>query len=147
VEVLDGEIVVSGAAVSPGYVNPALRPAPSRGRFPTGDLGRLDRDLLTVMGRKDDTVITGGENVHPDEVEEVLRRHPRVRDAAVAGRRDPTWGEVVAAWVAADGVDAAELDAWCRERLAPAKVPRRWAMVDSLPRTDGGKLRRRDLPD
>jgi len=147
VEVVDGEIVVSGAAVSPGYVRPALRPAPSRGRFPTGDLGRLDGDLLTVLGRKDDTMITGGENVHPEEVEAVLRGHPRVRDAAVAGRPDPTWGDVVAAWVAADGVDAAELDAWCRERLPPAKVPRRWAIVDSLPRTDGGKLRRRDLPD
>jgi o-succinylbenzoate---CoA ligase len=147
VEVADGEIVVSGAAVFPGYVNPAVGPAPSGGRFPTGDLGRLDGDLLTVLGRKDDTVITGGENVHPAEVEEVLRGHPGVRDAAVAGRPDPTWGEVVAAWVAADGVDAAELDAWCRKRLAPAKVPRRWTIVDSLPRTDGGKLRRRDLPD
>ncbi|MBO0838757.1 MAG: AMP-binding protein [Actinobacteria bacterium] len=142
----DGEIVVSGPAVSPGYVNSRLPDGPLDGRFRTGDLGRLDGDLLTVLGRKDETVITGGENVHPAEVEAVLRSHPGVRDAAVAGRPDATWGQVLAAWVTAEGVEAAELETWCRERLAPAKIPRRWTFVAGLPRTEGGKLRRRDLP-
>ncbi|MBO0703254.1 MAG: hypothetical protein J2P38_10005, partial [Candidatus Dormibacteraeota bacterium] len=91
--------------------------------------------------------ITGGENVQPDEVEAVLRAHPAVVDAAVAGRPDPTWGEVVTAWVVAGPVSDDELGAWCRDRLAPAKVPRRWRRVASVPRSDGGKLRRRELTD
>jgi acyl-CoA synthetase (AMP-forming)/AMP-acid ligase II len=69
-----------------------------------------------------------------------------VRDAAVAGRPDSEWNQVVAAWVVAGGVSAADLDLWCRERLAAFKVPRRWAFVTALPRTEGGKLRRRELP-
>ena len=119
---------------------------PSRGRFATGDLGRLDGDVLTVVGRRDDTIITGGENVHPDEVEGVLRQHPAVSDVAVAGRPDPTWGQVVFAWIVGEGVSAADLEAWCRGRLPEFKVPRSWTFVDHLPRGDGGKLRRRDLP-
>jgi o-succinylbenzoate---CoA ligase len=145
IEIVNGEIVVSGPAVSPGYVNPELRPAPSDGRFATGDLGRLQDGVLTVLGRRDDTIITGGENVRPEEVEGTLRGHPAVRDVAVAGRPDRTWGQVVTAWVVAESVTAADLDAWCRERLPAFKVPRRWTFVDGLPRTDGGKLRRRDL--
>jgi O-succinylbenzoic acid--CoA ligase len=145
VEVEDGEIVVSGPAVSPGYLDPAVGPASIDGRFRTGDAGRIDDGVLTVLGRRDGTIITGGENVRPEEVEAVLRGHPAVADAAVAGRPDEAWGEVVAAWVVARGASEAELDAWCRERLAPFKVPRRWSLVERLPRTDGGKLLRRLL--
>jgi O-succinylbenzoic acid--CoA ligase len=145
IEIVNDEIVVSGPTVSPGYVNPELRPAPSGSRFATGDLGRLEGGVLTVLGRRDDTIITGGENVRPEEVEGRLREHPAVRDVAVAGRPDRTWGQVVAAWVVAEGVSAADLDAWCRERLAPFKVPRSWTFVGGLPRTEGGKLRRREL--
>jgi O-succinylbenzoic acid--CoA ligase len=145
IEIVGDEIVVSGPAVSPGYVNPELAPAPREGRFATGDAGRLDGDVLTVWGRRDDTIISGGENVHPEQVEGVLRDHPSVRDIAVAGRPDPTWGQVVTAWVVAEGVAAADLEAWCRERLEAFKVPRRWTFLDVLPRTEGGKLRRRDL--
>jgi O-succinylbenzoic acid--CoA ligase len=144
-EVEDGEIVVSGPTVSPGYLDPGIAPAPALGRFRTGDLGRLDGGVLTVLGRRDGTIVTGGENVRPEEVEAVLRGHPAVSDAAVAGRPDQAWGEVIAAWVVADGASEAELDAWCRERLAPFKVPRRWSLVDRLPRTDGGKVLRRLL--
>jgi O-succinylbenzoic acid--CoA ligase len=143
-----GEIVISGPAVSHGYVNPRERPAPVDGRFATGDLGRLDGDVLTVLGRLDDTVISGGEKVRPEEVEAVLEAHAGVREAAVGGVPDETWGEVVTAWVVADGVSTAELEAWCRERLAGHKVPRRWRFVPALPRSEGGKLRRRELePD
>lgn len=142
-----GEVVAGGPAVSPGYVNPAIPNGPAGGRFRTGDLGRFRDGVLTVFGRIDDAIITGGENVQPDEVEAVLREHPAVVDAAVAGRPDPTWGQVVAAWVVAGEVGDEELKAWCRDRLAPAKVPRRWRRVASVPRSEGGKLRRRDLPD
>ena len=145
IEVADGEIVVSGPAVSPGYVDPSIAPAPRDGRFRTGDLGRLDDGVLTVLGRLDDTIVTGGENVRPEEVEAALRAHAAVADAAVAGRPDPLWGEVVAAWVVAPGATEAELDAWCRLRLAPFKVPRRWRFVAELPRSEGGKLLRRAL--
>ena len=142
-----GEIVVEGPVVSPGYVNPAIPDAPAGGRFYTRDLGRLRDGALTVLGRVDDAIITGGENVQPDEVEAVLRAHPAVQDAAVAGRPDPTWGEVVTAWVVAGPVSDAELQAWCRERLAPPKVPRRWRRVATVPRSEGGKLRRGELGD
>jgi acyl-CoA synthetase (AMP-forming)/AMP-acid ligase II len=66
----------------------------------------------------------------------------------VAGRPDPEWGEIVCAWVVAPAgsVAAADLDTWCRARLAPFKIPRRWTFVEALPRAEGGKLRRRDLP-
>ncbi len=142
-----GEIVVEGAVVSPGYVNPTLPDPPAGGRFRTGDLGRLQNGILSVLGRIDDAIITGGENVQPDEVEAVLRTHPAVVDAAVAGRPDPTWGQVVTAWVVGGPVSDAELQAWCRDRLAPAKVPRRWRRVARVPRSEGGKLRRRELAD
>jgi O-succinylbenzoic acid--CoA ligase len=145
IEIEDGEIVVSGPAVSPGYVNPEIAPAPAGGRFRTGDLGRLDDGVLTVLGRRDDTIITGGENVRPEEVEAVLRAHPQVADAAVAGRPDQRWGELVAAWVVGEATAEAELDRWCRERLPAFKVPRRWTFVDRLPRSDAGKLERRRL--
>jgi O-succinylbenzoic acid--CoA ligase len=147
VDIVDGEVVVSGPAVSPGYVNPAVQPAPTGGCFHTGDLGRLDGDLLTVTGRRDDTILTGGESVRPEEVEAVLLAHPRVAGAAVAGKPDRLWGEVVSAWVVADGqVSDTELRGWCQERLAAFKVPRRWRFVRELPRSEGGKVLRRLLP-
>jgi o-succinylbenzoate---CoA ligase len=143
--VVAGEIVVSGPCVSPGYVNPALTPAPDGRSFPTGDLGRLEDGVLTVLGRRDDTILTGGENVRPEEVEAVLLQHPRVRDAAVAARPDALWGEVVAAWIVADGVTEPELEGWCRERLPTFKVPRHWSFLERLPRNEGGKVLRRLL--
>jgi O-succinylbenzoic acid--CoA ligase len=152
IEIVEGEIVVAGPTVFPGYVNPALQPAPLGGRFATGDLGRLEDGVLTVLGRRDDTISTGGEKVQPEEVERVLRAYRSVRDVAVAGRADPTWGQIVEAWVVADGTSAEQLEAWCRERLSGFKVPRRWHFVTSLPRGESGKLSRRllakpDSPD
>jgi O-succinylbenzoic acid--CoA ligase len=118
----------------------------------TGDLGRLDPDgRLTLLGRRDDLVISGGVNVHPDEVEAVLAAHPGVAEAAVAGRPDPEWGQRVAAFVVprdpASPPTLAGLRAFARERLAAAKVPRELVLVSSLPRTPSGKLLRRLLPD
>ncbi len=143
IEIEGGEIVVSGPTVSPGYVNADLRPAPANGRFRTGDSGRLRPDgALEVLGRMDDAIITGGENVQPEEVEAVLRSHPAVRDAAVAGRPDATWGQVLEALVVAHGAGADEIIAFCRERLPSFKVPRRILFVESLPRSEAGKLLR-----
>ncbi len=146
VEIAGGEIVVGGAVLSPGYLNPEITPAPTGGRFPTADAGHLDqRGALVVTGRRDDAIITGGENVQPEEVEDALRGHPAVRDAAVVGLPDATWGHVLEARVVAENVSAAEIVAYARERLAPFKVPRRVVFVPSLPRSEGGKLIRRRL--
>jgi o-succinylbenzoate---CoA ligase len=131
----DGEILVHGPTVAGGGV---LR---------TGDLGRLDaRGRLHVVGRKSDTIVTGGENVAPAEVEAVLLEHPAVREAGVFGRPDPTWGEAVTAKVVLrDGAGPEELRAWCAARLARYKVPKAIEPADELPRNAAGKLLRRAL--
>jgi acyl-CoA synthetase (AMP-forming)/AMP-acid ligase II len=119
------------------------------GFLSTGDIGRLDADgFLWIEGRVSDMINRGGLKVFPDEVEEVLRRHPAVREAAVAGVPDARLGEVPYAWiVAADGepVDGAALATWCREHLAPYKIPVEFRAADKLPRSDLGKLLRREL--
>ena len=122
----------------------------SDGWLATGDLGRLDADgWLWVAGRLDDLIVTGGENVAAAEVEAVLRAHPAVADCAVVGLPDPEWGRLVAAAVVPRGPEAPPaadaLAAWCRERLAPFKVPKRWRIVDELPRTAAGKVARPEL--
>ena len=90
--------------------------------------------------------MTGGEKVAPVEVEQVLQAHPEVADAGVAGRPDPEWGEAVVAFVVPrDGLRDDELRNWCRSRLAPHKVPKRFELVESLPRTANGKLQRERL--
>ena len=132
----EGVISVAGPVVSPDF----------GGRVVTRDLGRLDeRGALVVTGRVDDVIVTGGEKVHPAEVEGVLRRHPAVRDVAVAGRPDRVYGMVLEALVVGDGVTADALVKWSRERLPAFKVPRRVRFVDSLPLNDTGKLRRSEL--
>jgi len=133
----DGEILVSGPTVAPG-AGPVLA---------TGDLGEWRPDgALAVAGRKADTIVSGGENVAPAEVEAVLEAHPDVVEAAVHGRADPEWGEAVVATVVADpDVEADELRAWCAERLARFKVPKDIAFTVALPRTPSGKVVRKDL--
>ncbi|MDQ3957008.1 MAG: AMP-binding protein [Actinomycetota bacterium] len=117
--------------------------------FTVGDVGRLDDDgYLFLEGRKHDTIISGGVNVHPQEVESVLDDHPAVVESAVYGREHPEWGqEVCALVVAAPGevVDPQELRAWARRRLAGYKCPRRIDVVDGLLRTPTGKVLRRPL--
>jgi o-succinylbenzoate---CoA ligase len=133
----DGEICVRSPTVAPGS-GPVLR---------TGDLGVLDAEgRLTVTGRRADTIVTGGENVAPTEVEAVLEQHPAVAEALVEGRPDPQWGESVAARVVLEpgaGATEAELRAFCADRLAPFKVPKAIDVVASLERTASGKLLRR----
>ncbi len=119
------------------------------GWYFTGDLGRLDDDGdLWIVGRVDDMIISGGENVHPLEVEEVLARAPAVREVAVVGAPDDRWGQrVVACIVAEPGTTAEELDAFClaSESLARFKRPREYRFVESLPKSPSGKILRREL--
>lgn len=138
----DGEIVVSGPTVSPD-AGPSLR---------TGDLGAFDDDgRLSIVGRKADTIVTGGENVAPAEVEAVLEAHPGVLEAAVVARPDDEWGEAIVALVrprdAAAPPSDDQLRAHCADRLARFKVPKAYILIaDPLPRTGSGKLVRRSLP-
>ena len=133
----DGEVVVSGPTLA---VEQPLH---------TGDLGSLDAaGRLTVTGRKADTIVSGGENVAPQEVEAVLAEHPAVDEAAVVGRPHPAWGEaVVAVVVLRPGAYAGEgeLRAHCAARLAGFKVPKEIGFAPALPRTRSGKLRRASL--
>jgi o-succinylbenzoate---CoA ligase len=117
------------------------------GAVHTGDLGLLDDEgRLRVIGRKTDTIVTGGENVAPTEVEAVLREHPAVADAGVFARPHPEWGEAVIARVVlrADATPD-ELRQFAAERLARFKVPKAVELTDALPRTESGKLLRREL--
>ena len=101
---------------------------------------------LELRGRVDDMVVSGGENIHPEEVETVLLQHEAVRDAAVIGMPDDRWSERVVACIVADGVDAETLDVWCRESvLANYKRPRAYVFLDALPRNAANKLLRREL--
>jgi O-succinylbenzoic acid--CoA ligase len=117
------------------------------GTVHTGDLGRLDdQGRLIVIGRRTDTIVTGGENVAPTEVEAVLRAHPAVADAGVFARPHPEWGEAVIARVVlrADATPD-ELKRFAAERLARFKVPKAVELAETLPRTESGKLLRREL--
>jgi O-succinylbenzoic acid--CoA ligase len=146
-----GEILVRGPIVTAGY---AGRPAATAralrdGWLHTGDLGYLDSDgYLYVLDRRDDLIITGGENVYPAEVEAVLLAQPGVEDAGVIGVPNVEWGQaVVAAVRLANGVTLteAQIRTACRERLAGYKVPVRIRFMDTLPRNAAGKLSRRAL--
>jgi long-chain acyl-CoA synthetase len=144
-----GEVLVRGASVVPGYWRDPEATARTMGDgwLRTGDVGAFDADgFLTLKDRSKDLVITGGANVYPREVEEALLTHPGVREVAVVGVPDETWGErVVACVVAAEGVGEAELDAHCLARIARYKRPRGYMFVEALPRNAYGKVPKREL--
>ncbi|MEV5570557.1 AMP-binding protein [Spirillospora sp. NPDC052269] len=139
----EGEVLVRGPGVTPGYWGlPAEAAFTADGWLRTGDVARRDADgYYTIVDRVKDMYISGGENVYPAEVETVLLTHPDVREAAVVGVPDERWGEVgravlvTAAPVTEDGIRA-----YCRERLAAYKVPKRVETVDALPRNATGKI-------
>ncbi|MEO1794461.1 MAG: AMP-binding protein, partial [Pseudomonadota bacterium] len=150
-----GEIVVAGPTVCNGYwQDEAATAATFRGgRLWTGDLGQKDaRGCITLAGRSKETIITGGSNVYPIEVETVLMTHASVEEAAVTGIADPAWGEAVVAFIrlsAAAGSDAeaisAELDDHCRANIARFKCPKRYIVCDALPTNAYGKIDKRKL--
>ena len=148
-----GEIVLRGPSVSPGYLNhpEATAEVIRDGWLHSGDLGRLDGEgYLYVLDRRDDLIVSGGENVYPAEIEAALQAHPEVVEAGVYGVDDERWGKVpVAVVVPGDGSTVTEeaLLAHCRERLAAYKTPRRVVFADALPRTASGKLMRKRLAE
>jgi fatty-acyl-CoA synthase len=142
-----GEIVCRGDVVMSGYWgNPAATAETLRdGWLRTGDMGSFDaRGYLTLHDRSKDVVISGGSNIYPREVEEVLLEHPDVSEACVVGAPDAEWGEVVVAFIVGTA-DPADLDAHLLERIARFKRPKRYLVVDELPKNSYGKVLKKDL--
>ncbi|MEX2292686.1 MAG: class I adenylate-forming enzyme family protein [Acidimicrobiales bacterium] len=146
VEIRDEEIWVRGEQVSGEYLGHGAS-VDADGWFPTRDRGWVDEEgYLFIEGRSDDTIIRGGENIAPAEIEDVLLAHPAVRDCAVVGVPDDEWGQRIAAAVvcrAGETVDADDLREFARERLRSSKTPDLIAFRDELPHTETGKLLRR----
>ena len=149
-----GELVVRGPQVMKGYYNNAeetRNAIDADGWLHTGDIARMDADgYFYIVDRKKDLIIASGYNIVPREVEEVLFMHPKVMEAAVVGVPDAKRGETVKAFVvlrAGETADADEIRAFCKERLAPYKVPTLVEFVKELPKTQVGKVLRRVLAE
>ncbi|MBV8980915.1 MAG: long-chain fatty acid--CoA ligase, partial [Acidimicrobiia bacterium] len=143
-----GDIVVRGPQVAGEYLETGTR-AEDGGWFPTRDLGYMDTDgFIFVQGRADDTIIRGGENIAPSEIEDVLAQHPWVADAAVAGIPDEEWGHRIGAFIVPKPgarPDAAALREYTRAHLRSSKTPDEIVFVPELPTTPTGKILRRKL--
>jgi long-chain acyl-CoA synthetase len=142
-----GEILCRGDVVMAGYwQNPEASAVALRGGYlHTGDVGSFDADgYLTIKDRSKDMIISGGSNIYPREVEEVLLRHGRVREVSVIGRPDREWGEVVVAYVVGEA-PVGELDALCLNSIARFKRPKDYVFVDALPKNNYGKILKTEL--
>lgn len=148
-----GEIIIRGRNVMKGYYkNPEATAQTIRdGWLYTGDLGYYDEEgYFYIVGRKKEMIIRGGVNIYPQEIEEVLYQHPKVKEAAVIGLPDPIWGEEVGACLIlkeGEAWDAADVIAYCQSRLADFKCPRRVFFVNSFPRTATGKIQKHLLTE
>jgi long-chain acyl-CoA synthetase len=144
-----GEVCVRGEVVMPAYWSqPEATAAAIRGGWLyTGDIGVLDDEgFLTLLDRSKDLLISGGNNIYPREIEEVLLTHPKVQDASVVGRPDPQWGESVVAYVVSRGpLGPEELDAHCLGHMARYKRPKYYRFVDALPKNNYGKVLKTEL--
>ncbi|MFD1205172.1 o-succinylbenzoate--CoA ligase [Sporosarcina contaminans] len=143
-----GEVMIAGPHVTPGYVGRfADRNPLEDGWLPTGDIGYMDHEgYLYIVDRRSDLIISGGENIYPAEIENVLVSHPSVLEAGVCGQEDEKWGSVpIAFLVCKEPIEKEEIEKFCLERLAKFKVPKSFYMVDELPRNASNKLMRREL--
>jgi long-chain acyl-CoA synthetase len=141
-----GEVLIQGDSVMSGYwQNPEATAAAIRdGWLWTGDMGALDADgFLTLKDRSKDLIISGGSNIYPREVEEVLLHAHGVAEVAVVGAPDPEWGEIVVAFVVPQpgaALDSTVLDAFCLDQIARFKRPKRYEFVEALPKNNYGKV-------
>jgi acyl-CoA synthetase (AMP-forming)/AMP-acid ligase II len=146
-----GEIVVRGNLVMKGYFNnpEATEEVSKFGWHHTGDIGILDEDgYIYIVDRKKDMIISGGFNVYPSEIEQVLWAHPAVGDCAVIGVPDDKWGEAVKAVIELKpgaAATEAEIIALCKEKLGGVKAPKTVDFIDALPRSAVGKVLKKDL--
>jgi len=149
----DGELWFAGPGITPGYWNRDDANAEAfadGGWLRSGDIGKCDEDgFYYIVGRIKDMYISGGENVYPAEVENVLAAHPDILEAAVVAMPDEKWGEVGCAYLLPRPghsiPDDAEITRYCREQLAAYKVPKRYVAVDDFPRTAAGKIQKHRL--
>lgn len=141
-----GEILCRGVIMAGYWQNPEATKATLRGGWlHTGDVGVFDAEgYLHLKDRSKDLIISGGSNIYPREVEEVLLTHPRVREVSVIGRPDRDWGEAVVAYVVG-GATPAELDALCLSHIARFKRPKDYVFVDALPKNNYGKILKTEL--
>jgi len=144
-----GEIIVQGPCMMLGYFNrdDATEKAMYKGWYHSGDIGYMDEEgYLYVNDRVDDMIISGGENIYPREVEDLLHAHPSVLDVAVVGQPDDRWGETVTAFIVKKNsvVTEQELDEYCKksDQLANYKRPRKYVFCESLPRNASGKIQK-----
>ncbi|MCX8118204.1 MAG: long-chain-fatty-acid--CoA ligase [Desulfobacterota bacterium] len=148
-----GEVVCRGPNVTKGYYKDeeATREALRGGWLHTGDLARMDEEgFLYIVGRKKEMIVSGGENIYPREIEEVLFRHPKIEEAAVIGVPDPLWGESVRAFVVlkrGEVMTEAEVIQYCKRHLASYKKPKSVEFVEALPRNPSGKVLKRILKE
>ncbi len=143
IRIVDSTIEVRSPSLLSGYFPHALAPISADGYFRTSDCGELRQGELFVYGRRDDVIVSGGENVHPLEVERVLGEHPGVAHCCAFGVPDARWGALVAVAVVPRTSDWRGLRAWLAQRLAAFKLPRRIALVNELPTNATGKVDRR----
>ncbi len=142
----DGEILLKTPALTPGYLNLPDK-LPSKmidGWYRTGDIGHLDKEgYLYIDGRADEMLISGGENIFPQEVEQVYQRYPQINEVAVVGQNDSVWGQVPVAFVVSDRrLSTTKLMNYGYEHLARYKVPQQYIFVSELPKNASGKIRR-----
>jgi len=145
-----GEIRVRGETLMRGYLGQpgATARALEGGWLRTGDMGTLDREGgLAILDRRDDLIVSGGENIYPAEIEAVLAEHPSILETAVVAEPDSEYGERPVAWYVPrqPGTEIGDLGDYCRARLAGYKVPGRFVATDALPRNAAGKVLRREL--
>ena len=146
-----GEVLIAGNNLMKGYWNQPKATADTirDGWLYSGDIAKLDADgFLYIMDRKKDMIISGGENIYPAEIEDMLLQHPKITDAAVIGCQDPKWGEVVKAIVVLQSGEALteeELIEWCQGKIGKFKIPKKVVVSEAIPRTPTGKILKRVL--
>lgn len=146
----EGEILIRGEHVTPGYIGRFQQKSSTEdGWLHTGDIGYFDDEgYLYVIDRRSDLIISGGENIYPAEVENVILSHPKVTEAGVCGVEDETWGQVPVAFIVKkEEVTEEEMITFCMQKLAKYKVPKKIYFVDELPRNASNKLMRRKLKE
>jgi long-chain acyl-CoA synthetase len=148
----EGEICIRGHNIMKGYLNNPEETSSAfwgDGWFRSGDVGFLDEDgYLFIVDRLKDMIITGGENVYPREVEEVLYTRQEIEGCAIVGIPDKEWGERVTAFITpkpGQKIVPEELKAFLKSRLSPFKVPKEYIVVNELPKSDAGKVLKREL--
>src|SRR3954453_15455766 len=145
-----GRIFVGSELVFEGYTGGGSKEIDAAGLMSTGDMGHIDEaGRLFIDSREDDMIVSGGENVYPGEVEELLSKHPKISDAAVVGVEDPDFGQRLKAFIVSSGSELSEDDVkqYVKEHLARYKVPREVEFLDELPRNATGKVLKRELQE